>query len=116
MKTRFLGKKTPGISKYSPKILEKVERANIQSMSSFFGCDFWNAYEFSFLNSSNQPVLETLEIIIPMTSLNTVESKSLKLYLASFYNKKFSNIQNALKLIEKDLYKLVKNLFKYYYT
>ena len=71
MKTRFLGKKTPGISKYSPKILEKVERANIQSMSSFFGCDFWNAYEFSFLNSSNQPVLETLEIIIPMTSLNT---------------------------------------------
>jgi len=108
VKTRFLGKKTPEISKYSPKILEKVERANIQSMSSFFGCDFWNAYEFSFLNSSNQPVLETLEIIIPMTSLNTVESKSLKLYLASFYNKKFSNIQNALKLIEKDLYKLVK--------
>ncbi len=108
MKTRFLGKKNPRISKYSPKILEKVERANTQSMSSFFGCDFWNAYEFSFLNSFSQPVLETLEIIIPMTSLNTVESKSLKLYLASFYNKKFSNIQNALKLIEKDLYKLVK--------
>ena len=48
-------------------------------------------------------MLESIEIKIPMTSSVTVESKSLKLYLASFFNKKFSDPKKAYKLIEKDL-------------
>ena len=69
--------------------------------------DYWNAYEFSYLNSKNLPVIEALEIKIPMHSAFTVESKSLKLYLASFYNKKFNNSTRAYKLIEGDLSKLL---------
>ena len=42
-----------------------------------------------------------------MHSAFTVESKSLKLYLASFYNKKFNNSTRAYKLIEGDLSKLL---------
>jgi 7-cyano-7-deazaguanine reductase len=42
-----------------------------------------------------------------MRSEFTVESKSLKLYLGSFYNKKFNNAASAYKLIEKDLSKLL---------
>jgi 7-cyano-7-deazaguanine reductase len=69
--------------------------------------DYWNAYEFSYLNSKNLPVIEALEIKIPMHSAFTVESKSLKIYLASFYNKKFNNSTRAYKLIETDLSKLL---------
>ena len=78
-----------------------------QHLNKFFGLDYWNAYEFSYLNSKNLPVIEALEIKIPMHSAFTVESKSLKLYLASFYNKKFNNSTRAYKLIEGDLSKLL---------
>ncbi len=52
-------------------------------------------------------MIEALEIKISMHSVLTVESKSLKLYLASFYNKKFSKPANAYNLIEKDLTKIL---------
>ena len=104
MKSKHLGRKTEyRLESYSPNFLDSVNRNSSNKISSFFGHDFWNAYEFSYLNSLNQPVLESIEIKIPMTSSVTVESKSLKLYLASFFNKKFSVPKKAYKLIEKDL-------------
>ncbi len=104
MKSKHLGRKTEyRLESYSPNFLDSVNRNSSNKISSFFGHDFWNAYEFSYLNSLNQPVLESIEIKIPMTSSVTVESKSLKLYLASFFNKKFSDPKKAYKLIEKDL-------------
>jgi 7-cyano-7-deazaguanine reductase len=106
VKVKFLGK-NQGISSYSPELLDSVDRNNIPSMLSYFGYDLWTAYEFSYLNSSNHPVLAILEIKIPMTTKQTVESKSLKLYLASFYKRKFTKIQNALKIIERDLSNLL---------
>ena len=66
-----------------------------------------NAYEFSYLNSKNHPVIEAIEIKISMHSILTVESKSLKLYLGSFYNKKFKDPSRAYKLVENDLSKLL---------
>jgi len=102
VKVKFLGK-NQGVLPYSPGLLDAVSRNNLSSMDLYFGYDLWTAYEFSYLNSSNQPVLEILEIKIPMSTKQTVESKSLKLYLASFYKKKFTKLQKALKLIEKDL-------------
>jgi 7-cyano-7-deazaguanine reductase len=103
VKVKFLGKTQEGISSYSPKLLDSVNRNNTASMDSFFGCDYWTAYEFSYLNASNQPVLQMLEIKIPMSSRQTVESKSLKLYLASFYKRKFTHVQSAFNIIERDL-------------
>ena len=107
MKIKYLGQQsTPKLDSYSPDFLDSIPRHN-QHLNKFFGLDYWNAYEFSYLNSKNLPVIETLEIKIPMHSAFTVESKSLKLYLASFYNKKFNNSTRAYKLIEGDLSKLL---------
>ena len=107
MKIKYLGQQsTPKLDSYSPDFLDSIPRHN-QHLNKFFGLDYWNAYEFSYLNSKNLPVIEALEIKIPMHSEFTVESKSLKLYLASFYNKKFNNSTRAYKLIEADLSKLL---------
>ena len=107
MKIKYLGQQsTPKLDSYSPDFLDSIPRHN-QHLNKFFGLDYWNAYEFSYLNSKNLPVIEALEIKIPMHSEFTVESKSLKLYLASFYNKKFNNSTRAYKLIEGDLRKLL---------
>ena len=107
MKIKYLGQQsTPKLDSYSPDFLDSIPRHN-QHLNKFFGLDYWNAYEFSYLNSKNLPVIEALEIKIPMHSEFTVESKSLKLYLASFYNKKFNDSTRAYKLIEGDLSKLL---------
>ena len=107
MKIKYLGQQsTPKLDSYSPDFLDSIPRHN-QHLNKFFGLDYWNAYEFSYLNSKNLPVIEALEIKIPMHSAFTVESKSLKLYLASFYNKKFNDSTRAYKLIEGDLSKLL---------
>ena len=107
MKIKYLGQQsTPKLDSYSPDFLDSIPRNN-QHLNKFFGLDYWNAYEFSYLNSKNLPTIETLEITISMHSEFTVESKSLKLYLASFYNKKFNNAASAYKLIEGDLSKLL---------
>ncbi len=107
MKIKYLGQQsTPKLDSYSPDFLDSIPRHN-QDLNKFFGLDYWNAYEFSYLNSKNLPVIEALEIKIPMHSEFTVESKSLKLYLASFYNKKFNDSTRAYKLIEGDLTKLL---------
>ena len=107
MKIKYLGQQsTPKLDSYSPDFLDSIPRHN-QHLNKFFGLDYWNAYEFSYLNSKNLPVIEALEIKIPMHSEFTVESKSLKLYLASFYNKKFNDSTRAYKLIETDLSKLL---------
>jgi len=107
VKIKYLGQQsTPKLDSYSPDFLDPIPRHN-QHLNKFFGLDYWNAYEFSYLNSKNLPVIEALEIKIPMHSVFTVESKSLKLYLASFYNKKFNNSTRAYKLIEGDLSKLL---------
>tara|TARA_Y100001970_G_scaffold192845_1_gene234393 strand:+ start:321 stop:1052 length:732 start_codon:yes stop_codon:yes gene_type:complete len=107
VKIKYLGQQsTPKLDSYSPDFLDSIPRNN-QHLNQFFGLDYWNAYEFSYLNSRNLPVIEALEIKISMHSALTVESKSLKLYLASFYNKKFNDSAKAHKLIEKDLSKLL---------
>ena len=102
MKTKHLGKNNskPAIGY---KILDPIER--IRSSKSF-GYDFWNAYEFSYLDVNKQPTLKVLEIKIPASSKFIIESKSLKLYLNSFYKKTFSSDRHVLTKIAKDLSKV----------
>ena len=107
MKVNYLGRQSnKKLDSYSADFLDAIPRNN-QNLDSFFGLDYWNAYEFSYLNSKNHPVIETIEIKISMHSVLTVESKSLKLYLGSFYNKKFKDPSRAYKLVENDLTKLL---------
>lgn len=112
VKVKYLGKKNSSkVLDYSPYLLDSVKRSPIDSVS-HYGIDYWNVYEFSYLNSQNRPALEALEIKISMDSNFTVESKSLKIYLASFYKRKFQHSINAYKLIERDLSKLTKSMVR----
>jgi 7-cyano-7-deazaguanine reductase len=111
VKTKFLGNNKASISSPgSSRILDPIVRQNQSSVIS--GVDYWNAYEFSFLDSNRHPVLKVVEIVIPASSPRTVESKSLKLYLNSFYKKKFENEADVLLKITKDLSRLTKSEVK----
>ncbi|MCS6767032.1 MAG: NADPH-dependent 7-cyano-7-deazaguanine reductase QueF, partial [Candidatus Protistobacter heckmanni] len=58
----------------------------------FFGIDIWNGYELSWLNRRGKPQVALARFIIPADSPNIVESKSFKLYLNSFCNTRFEDI------------------------
>ena len=111
MKTKFLGKNEIGINySGSSKILDPIVRQ--KKLSDIVGVDYWNAYEFTYLDSNRRPVLKVVELNIPASSPITVESKSLKLYLNSFYKKKFISESVVLNKIIKDLSKLTKSEVK----
>ena len=105
MKTKHLGK-TNTNKPTGFKILDPIPRNKI---SKSFGVDFWNAYEFSYLDSNKNPMLKVMEIKIPSSSINIVESKSLKLYLNSYYKKTFTNEKDVLLKIQKDINKVTKS-------
>ena len=109
MSRKYLGKRSKTIVfKDQFSILDPIDRgieaAKYNNLTpSNFGIDIWNAYEFSYLDKDLNPHLNVLEIIIPSTSEKTIESKSMKLYLNSFYARSFINKQHILKIIEADL-------------
>jgi len=105
MSRKHLGKVVKSYSSASFKTLDPIPR-NLNNDS--FGMDFWNAFEFTYLDKNKLPVLRVLEISIPSDSKNIVESKSLKIYLNSFYNKQYSHKEDVLNIIKKDLDKITK--------
>ncbi|MEK9649377.1 MAG: 7-cyano-7-deazaguanine reductase [Gammaproteobacteria bacterium] len=56
------------------------------------GWDYWNAYEFMYQNQQSA-VLTCLEIKVPSDSMYLIESKSMKLFLNSFYNQEFQSTE-----------------------
>ena len=60
MKTKFLGNnKTTTNFPGSSKILDPIVRQN--QSSDISGVDYWNAYEFSFLDINRHPVLKVVK-------------------------------------------------------
>src|SRR5579863_2665266 len=104
-----LGKKTIYLSHYQRDLLfpiaRKLKRAEIHVPENlpFKGVDIWNAYELSWLNDKGKPMVAVGEFIFPCESPNIIESKSLKLYLNSFNNTKFSSIAAVTETIRHDL-------------
>lgn len=88
---KILGKTIGYPKSYCPEILVPIPRhlnRDIYGITEpdklFCGFDTWHAYECSVLTYSGVPVTFILKIVYPSTSEYIVESKSLKLYLASF--------------------------------
>jgi len=108
MTTKFLGK-TVGKTPTGFKALDPILRGEAPHP---YGVDYWNAYEFNYLDDKKIPVLKVLQILIPSSSTYTVESKSLKLYLNAFYKKSYSSDVDVLSKISKDLSKLTKSLIE----
>ena len=119
MKPKYLGKQfSLSRSPILDKISRKEDRINFKK-SQFYGLDIWNAYEFSYL-LNGRPKIVVLEISIPSDSKYTIESKSMKLYLNSFFNKNYSNHFEVLETLSKKISKecnskvkiAIKNSFK----
>ncbi|MBX9901238.1 MAG: NADPH-dependent 7-cyano-7-deazaguanine reductase QueF [Burkholderiaceae bacterium] len=69
----------------------------------FFGMDWWNAYEVSWLNLRGKPQVAIVSVMAPADSPNIVESKSFKLYLNSFNQTKLAGVDALRSLLQADL-------------
>ena len=109
MKTSFLGNKSRTIKKSGRNLLDAITRPkeNINH-----GTDIWNVYDFMYLDKNKIPALNVLEISIPSKSDFMIESKSMKLYLNSFYNKSFKSKTEIIKKIRKDIQSKIKTDIK----
>ena len=104
MKPKYLGKHN-SLSRNSSldRISRKESRKDFDEFESF-GLDIWNAYEFSYL-LNGKPKIVVLEISIPSNSKYTIESKSMKLFLNSFFNKNYANQAEVINIISKRISK-----------
>lgn len=104
-----LGKTTIYIETYAPDLLFPVPRRmardkmGIQIPLLFQGIDIWNGYEISWLNPKGKPETRLAEFVVPCTSMNIIESKSLKMYLNSFNQTKFAGEEEVYQTLVKDL-------------
>jgi len=97
---KYLGKHN-SLSRNSSldRISRKESRKDFSEFESY-GLDIWNAYEFSFL-LNGKPKIIVLEISIPSNSKYTIESKSMKLFLNTFFNKNFANQAEVINILTK---------------
>lgn len=104
-----LGKKSSYRDMYDPSLLFPLSRRNkrdeigVPVKLPFYGVDIWNGYEISWLNSKGKPVVAVATFIFACESPNLIESKSFKLYLNSFNNSKFINLEQVLHTMQQDL-------------
>ena len=104
MKPKYLGKQKLA-SRYLTldRISRKDSREDFIKFESY-GLDIWNAYEFSYL-LNGKPKIVVLEISIPSNSKYTIESKSMKLFLNSFFNENFPTQAEVIKKLTKRISK-----------
>ena len=102
MKPRYLGQSNSPSSKFLlDRILRQESRKDFSKYKAY-GLDIWNAYEFAYL-LNDKPKIVVLEISIPADSKYTIESKSMKLFLNSFFNKNYENQAEVINMISKKI-------------
>ena len=84
---KYLGKSDSYITNIDNISLEIIQRES-NTTNVLTGWDYWNAYEFMHLQDE-EPVLACLEIKIPHSSKFIIESKSMKLFLNTFFDQEF---------------------------
>ena len=104
MKPKYLGKQNSFSNNSSlDRISRKESRKDFNEFESY-GLDIWNAYEFSYL-LNGKPKIVVLEISIPSNSKYTVESKSMKLFLNSFFNKSYAKQSEVINILTEKICK-----------
>jgi 7-cyano-7-deazaguanine reductase len=107
--TSLLGKAATYADSYDPTLLYPLPRAaqraliGVAERPIFLGADLWTAYELSWLNPRGKPQVALGRFTVPCESTHLVESKSLKLYLNSFNNTVFADIDTVRQTLQKDL-------------
>ncbi len=104
-----LGKSAVYIDQYDASLLFPIARAvkraelGISAELPFLGADMWSAYELSWLNLRGKPQVALAHFTVPCESLNIIESKSFKLYLNSFCNSRFADVEAVKTCLRRDL-------------
>ncbi len=106
-----LGQSSEYVSVYTPSLLCPIPRQqtretlglNDASLLPFSGLDIWTAYELSWLDLKGKPQVAVAEFRVPCTSPSIIESKSFKLYLNSFNQTRFTNLNEVVSTMESDL-------------
>lgn len=104
-----LGKISTYVDQYDPGQLFPVAREGkrreigIGATLPFFGADYWNGYELSWLNAKGKPQIALATFVIPADTPNLIESKSFKLYLNSFNQTRLANCTELQARLEADL-------------
>lgn len=104
-----LGHATHYPDAYAPELLFPVERApqraelGFAAALPFRGIDRWNAYELFWLDLGGKPQVAVASFAVPADSPCIVESKSVKLYLASFNGARFAAAEAVAAALERDL-------------
>lgn len=104
-----LGKPVPYADEYDASLLyplsrgPKREEIGISGAPPFFGADLWTAFELSWLNPRGKPQLAIAHFTIPCETPNIIESKSLKLYLASYNATVFPSAEAVRERLRADL-------------
>jgi len=105
-----LGKTTEYRSLYAPELLYPIPRqlkrhelGIADNALPFVGEDLWNAYELSWLNPKGKPVVAVGTFRVPADSPNLIESKSFKLYLNSFNQSTFADVEAVKATLDRDL-------------
>jgi 7-cyano-7-deazaguanine reductase len=104
-----LGKPARYVDQYDASLLyplsrtPKREELGLAGALPFFGADLWTAFELSWLNPRGKPQVAIGHFTVPCETPNIVESKSLKLYLASFSNTVFPSADAVRDRLRTDL-------------
>jgi 7-cyano-7-deazaguanine reductase len=104
-----LGKSSAYVDQYDASLLFPIARAGkraelgLAGAPPFLGADMWTAYELSWLNLRGKPQVALAHFTVPCESANIIESKSVKLYLNSFNNSRFVNIDAVKERLRADL-------------
>jgi 7-cyano-7-deazaguanine reductase len=104
-----LGKTVAYPTAYDATLLHPIARAASRAALGvgedipFHGFDLWNAYELSWLDARGKPKVALAEFRVPATSPNLIESKSLKLYLASHHQARYADPEALRSLLAHDL-------------
>lgn len=104
-----LGRATPLPERYDPALLFPVDRADARAEAGigtplpFLGHDAWTAWELAWLDASGRPQAAVGRFEVPAASPRIVESKSVKLYLASFNHERLESRDALVATIARDL-------------
>ena len=103
-----LGKPTEYREDYDPALLFPIPRAGNRGLLDLsgvplHGVDVWNAWELSWLAPGGLTQVAVAELRVPADSPNLIESKSLKLYLNGFMQRRAADAAEVQAVIARDL-------------
>ncbi|WP_394757673.1 NADPH-dependent 7-cyano-7-deazaguanine reductase [Rhodoferax sp.] len=104
-----LGQTTVYLDQYDAALLFPIARAikraeiGLSGALPFLGADMWSAFELSWLNLRGKPQVALAHFTVPCETPNIIESKSFKLYLNSFNNSRFADVDAVKARLRADL-------------